>query len=127
LGCGIIAKISLDIDDELFEDLRMHALKNEINYLDLIEKLIQDEINKLNEVNSMSMVHINDDVMEKVNIKCKLAGKTSNEVINDVLWDQLAKIEDVPDDFDAEKIRNKLEHDKPEGDDILDKITDLFD
>lgn len=75
----------------------------------------------------MSMVCINDNVMEKVNIKCKLSNKTPEEVINDALWDRFRKLEDIPDDFDAERIWNMLDHDKPEGDGILDRITDMFD
>ena len=73
------------------------------------------------------MVSLNDDVMEKVNIKCKLSNKTPEEVVNEVLWENLSKLEDVSDDFDAERIWNMLDHDKPEGDDILDRITDMFD
>ena len=74
----------------------------------------------------MAMVEVNEEVMEKVNIECKLTNRTPDDVINGVLWDALGKIEDVPDEFDAEKIWNMLEHDKPEGDDVLDRITNLF-
>lgn len=75
----------------------------------------------------MSMVRIDSKVMEKVNIKCKLSHKSPVEVINEVLWENLRKIEDVSDEFDADRIWNMLDHDKPEGDDILDRITDMFD
>lgn len=71
-------------------------------------------------------IRLDDDVLEKVNIKCRLSHKTPEEVVNDVLWDNLSKLEDVPNEFDAEEIWNKLDHDKPEGDDILDRITDMF-
>ena len=51
----------------------------------------------------MLMVALNENVMEKVNIKCKLSNKTPEEVVNDVLWDQLRKIEDISDDFDGQE------------------------
>lgn len=74
----------------------------------------------------MVCVKLNGDVLEKVKIKCRLSNKTPEEVVNDVLWDNLSKLEDVCEEFDAEEIWNKLDHDKPEGDDILDRITDMF-
>ncbi len=75
----------------------------------------------------MVSVTLNDNVVEKVKIKCKLSNKTPEDVVNDILWDKLRKLEDYSDDFDGDRIWNLLEHDKPEGDDILDRITDMFD
>lgn len=120
---GNISKVSFDIDDELLEDLKMQALKNDSSLEDFIKYCIQQELRDDN----MLMVALNENVMEKVNIKCKLSNKTPEEVVNDVLWDQLRKIEDVSDDFDGDKLWNMLDHDKAEGDDILDRITDMFD
>lgn len=68
------------------------------------------------------MVNLEDKVMEKVNIVVKLTGRTVEDVVNDALWVNLQKIEDVPDEIDYEKIWNMLDHDKPEGDDILDNL-----
>lgn len=70
----------------------------------------------------MTMVNLEDKVMEKVNIVVKLTGRTVEDVVNDTLWVNLQKIEDVPDEIDYEKIWNMLDHDKPEGDDILDNL-----
>ena len=75
----------------------------------------------------MVSVTLNDNVVEKVKIKCRLSNKTPEDVVNDILWDNLRKLEDYSDDFDGDRIWNLLEHDKPEGDDILDRITDMFD
>ena len=75
----------------------------------------------------MVSVTLDDNVVEKVKIKCKLSNKTPEDVVNDILWDNLRKLEDYSDDFDGDRIWNLLEHDKPEGDDILDRITDMFD
>ncbi|WP_296792073.1 hypothetical protein [uncultured Methanobrevibacter sp.] len=73
----------------------------------------------------MLNVSLNDDVAEKVKIMSKLTDRTPEEVVNDTLWENLRKIEDVPDDIDYEKIWNMLEHDNPEGDDILDNLVRL--
>ena len=75
----------------------------------------------------MVMVNLKENVFEKVNIKCKLSNQTPEEVVNEILWDRLRKLEDLSDDFDGDRIWNLLEYDKPEGDDILDRITDMFD
>ncbi|MBQ2666245.1 hypothetical protein [Methanobrevibacter sp.] len=75
----------------------------------------------------MVSVTLDDNVVEKVKIKCRLSNKTPEDVVNDILWDNLRKLEDYSDDFDGDRIWNLLEHDKPEGDDILDRITDMFD
>lgn len=71
----------------------------------------------------MLMVSLNTDVTEKVNIVSKLTDRTPEEVVNDTLWDNLRKIEDIPDEIDYDKIWNMLEHDKPEGDDVLEKLS----
>ncbi|WP_407454193.1 hypothetical protein [Methanobrevibacter sp.] len=71
----------------------------------------------------MLMVSLNTEVTEKVNIVSKLTDRTPEEVVNDALWDQFEKIEDVPDEIDYDRIWNMLEHDKPEGDDVLEKLS----
>ena len=76
-------------------------------------------------VDTMLNVNLKDNVVEKVNIISKLTNKTPEEVVNDTLWDNLKKIEDVPDEIDYEKIWGMLEHDNPEGDDILDNLIRL--
>jgi hypothetical protein len=77
----------------------------------------------------MLCVNINENVMEKVNLMSKLTGRTPEEVVNDTLWDNLRKIEDVPVEFDPDKIWNMLDHDNPDGSDSLDgirKVNELF-
>ena len=73
----------------------------------------------------MLMVSLNENVMEKVKIMSKLTDRTPEEVVNDALWIQLGKVEDIPDEIDYDKIWNMLEHDKPEGDDVLDNLVRL--
>ena len=73
----------------------------------------------------MSMVSLDDNVLEKVNIMAKLSDRTLEEVVNDVLWQNIQNIIDIPDEIDYDKIWNMLEHDKPEGDDILDNLARL--
>lgn len=118
-----MAELSFEIEDNLLEDLKVRAITIESSFEDLIVKYIEQGLKGRN---FMSTVNLEENVMEKVNIKCRLSNKTPDEVVNDVLWENLAKLEDVS-DFDAEKILSMLDHDKPEGDDILDRITDMFD
>lgn len=113
----------MDIDDGLLEDLNRRLLENDEFLDNLIEKCIRHSLVK--EVDNMLMVNLNMDVTEKVNIVSKLTDRTPEEVVNDTLWDNLRKIEDVPDEIDYEKIWNMLEHDKPEGDDVLEKLSKI--
>ena len=76
-------------------------------------------------IDTMLNINLKDNVVEKVNIMSKLTNKTPEEVVNETLWDNLKKIEDVPDELDYEKIWGMLEHDNPEGDDILDNLICL--
>ena len=119
-----MAKISLDIDDKLFEDLSNKALANNLHMDDLIRIYVQQGL-AYNEVDTVLMVCLNENVVEKVNIVSKLTDRSPEEVVNDTLWDNLRKIEDVPDEIDYEKIWNMLDHDKPEGDDVLDNLIRL--
>ena len=119
-----MAKISLDIDDKLFEDLSNKALANKLHMDDLIRIYVQRGL-AYNEVDTVLMVCLNENVVEKVNIVSKLTDRSPEEVVNDTLWDNLRKIEDVPDEIDHEKIWNMLDHDKPEGDDVLDNLMRL--
>ena len=73
----------------------------------------------------MLMVSLNENVMEKVKIMSKLTDRTPEEVVNDTLWIQLGKVEDIPDEIDYDKIWNMSDHDKPEGDDVLDNLVRL--
>ena len=127
MGCDNISKISFDIDDDLLKDLIRFALKTNSNYLDLVESYIQKGLKNQTRGNDMVSVTLDDNVVEKVKIKCRLSNKTPEDVVNDILWDNLRNLEDYSDDFDGDRIWNLLEHDKPEGDDILDRITDMFD
>lgn len=96
---------------------------NESSIEDLIEKYVHYGLEK--EVDTMLMVSLNTDVTEKVNIVSKLTDRTPEEVVNDALWIQFQKIEDIPDEMDYDKIWDMLDHDKPEGDDVLDNLVRL--
>jgi hypothetical protein len=120
IGGGNISKICLDIDEGLLEELRMQAVEIESDCRDLIVEYIEKGLKGRD---NMSMVSLNDNVMEKVNIISKLTDRTPEEVVNDTLWDNLRKIEDVPVEFDGDKLWEMLDHDNPEGDDILDELS----
>lgn len=118
-GCDIIPKICFEIDDGLLMDLKS---KSRENYLDLIVEYVKKG---LEESDDMVTVSLNDNVAEKVNIMAKLTHKSPEEVVNDTLWDNLRTIIDIPDEVDYDKIWDMLEHDKPEGDNILDNLARL--
>jgi len=75
----------------------------------------------------VATITVGESIMEKINIRCKQLNCSPDELVNDILYAHLRHVEEIPDDIDAERIWNLLEHDKPEGDDILDRITDMFD
>ena len=101
----------------MLEDLNNKLLENKSSIKDLIEKYVRFGLEK--EVDTMLMVSLNTDVTEKVNIVSKLTDRTPEEVVNDTLWIQFQKVEDIPDEIDYDKIWGMLDHDKPEGDDVL--------
>ena len=119
-GCGNISKISFDIDDGLLEDLKKRALAEESSYLDLIVEYIKQG---LKESDNMSRVILDDDVVKKVNIMAELTDQSPKDVVNEALRDQLKDVENIPREIDGDKIWAMLEHDKPEGDDILDNLA----
>ena len=119
-----MTKICLDIDDDLFEELKKQAFKNNLNSDDLIEKYIQNGlINK--EVENMQSVQIPDEIMEKMNARCSELKCNPEKLIHSILFDYLKKVECIPTTIDSEKMMMMLEHDNPEGDDILDNLVRL--
>ena len=101
----------------------MYALENKCSIENLIEKYLRQILKQ--EADTMLMVSLNNDVTEKVNIVSKLTDRSPEEVVNDALWIQFQKIEDIPEEIDYDKIWNMLDHDKPEGDDVLDDLVRL--
>lgn len=101
----------------------MYALENKCSIENLIEKYLRQILKQ--EDDTMLMVSLNNDVTEKVNIVSKLTDRSPEEVVNDALWIQFQKIEDIPEEIDYDKIWNMLDHDKPEGDDVLDDLVRL--
>ena len=47
------------------------------------------------------------------------------DLINDILHDYLSDVEEIHDGLDAEKILAMLDHDKPEGDDVLEILSNV--
>ena len=119
MGCDIIPKISVEIDDILLEDLKNKALEKEFGCPDLIVDYIKKELGS----DDMTMVSLKEDVVKKVNIMAELTHQTPEEVVNETLRYQLKDVENIPREFDGDKIWAMLEHDKPEGDDILDNLA----
>ena len=119
-----MAKISLNIDDKLLEGLKRQSGENKLGIEDLIEKYIQQGlINK--EVENMQLVNVPDDIMEKMNSRSRELNCNPEKLIHSILFDYINKVESIPNTVNREKIMAMLEHDNPEGDDILDNLIRL--
>ena len=73
----------------------------------------------------MVKISLDEDVVKKVNIMAELTDQTPNEVVNETLREQLKDVENIPREIDYDKLWEMLDHDKPEGDDILDNLVRL--
>lgn len=118
--------LGLNIDVDLFKELEVQSLKYDLSVLYVIEYYIQKGLKQDKKVDYMATINLTEKVMEKVKIRSKQIETTPEELVNGILYDHLRKVEEIPDDIDGERIWNLLDHDKPEGDDILDRITDMF-
>ncbi len=119
-----MVKICLDIDDDLFEELKKQTSRDELNLDDLIEKYILKGL-IYKEVENMQLVRIPDDIMDKMNNRCDELKCNPEKLIHSILFDYLKKVESIPTTVDREKMMMLLEHDNPEGDDILDNLIRL--
>ena len=117
----------MEIDDELFEDLRIQALKNKSQKEDLIIEYIKNALNNKTEEDNMQSVSIPDDIMDRMNKRCKEIHCNPEKLIHAILFDYLRSVERIPATIDREKLWAMLEHDKPEGDDTLKKLRQLGD
>lgn len=73
----------------------------------------------------MQSVQIPDDIMEKMNARCDMLKCNPEKLIHSILFDYLKKVESITTTVDREKMMMMLEHDNPEGDDILDNLARL--
>lgn len=73
----------------------------------------------------MQSVQIPDDIMENMNARCDMLKCNPEKLIHSILFDYLKKVESIPTTVDREKMMMMLEHDNPEGDDILDNLARL--
>ena len=73
----------------------------------------------------MQSVNIPDEIMERMNNRCKIIHCNPEKLIHAILFDYLRNVEQVPSTFDREKLLAMLEHDNPNGDDALKKLRRL--
>ena len=114
--------LSLNIDVDLFKELENQSFEYDLPLAGLIQNYI---VIGFKGDGNMQTICLTDEVMEKVNIRCKQVDSTPDDLVNEIVFEKLRKIEEIPDDIDGDKIWNMLEHDKPEGDDILKKFRSL--
>ena len=123
--CGSISErifLGLDIDIELFKELENQSFRFGLPLAYVIENCLK--VGLKGNVN-VKTICLTDEVMDKVNIRCRQIDWTPEELVNSIVYDELRKVEEIPKDIDLVKIWNMLEHDKPEGDDILKKFRSL--
>lgn len=92
---------------------------------DLIEEYIEKSLK--NEVDNMQSVNIPNDIMSRLDDRCKKIHCNPEKLIHAILFDYLKSVDNVSGIIDHEKLQAMLEHDNPEGDDILDNISRLGD
>lgn len=119
-----MAKICLDLDEKLLEDLKMQAIKKKSNLEDLIREYAYNGLVDKG-VDNMQSVDIPDEIMDKINIRCRELCCNPEKLIHSILFDYLLKVERIPSTIDCEKIMSLLEHDNPNGDDVLDNLVRL--
>ena len=73
----------------------------------------------------MQLVNVPDDIMEKMNSRSRELNCNPEKLIHSILFDYINKVESIPNTVNREKIMAMLEHDNPEGDDILDNLIRL--
>lgn len=125
MGCVNIAELSFDIDDDLLEDLKMQAIKIESNCSDLIVEYIQQGLNNKKGIENMENIHISDEIMNGIDDRSREINCSPEKLVNSILYDYLKKVKELPPTIDAEKIWAMLDHDNPEGDDVLEKLFNL--
>lgn len=114
----------MDIDEDLIGDLRKSAFENESDCSDLIEEYVRQGLNE-NGGKTMGNITIADEILDKLNIRCKKINCSPEKLVNSIVYDYLKKVEGIPSNIDGDKLWEMLEHDNPEGDDSLRKLRQL--
>ena len=97
----------------------MQAFEVESDYLDLIGEYIKQGIKGCD---NMQDIHISEEIMNGITDRSRQINCNPEKLINSILYDYLRKVKDLPPTIDAEKIKSMLDHDNPEGDDVLEKL-----
>lgn len=122
-------KTSFNIDSALLKELKLQSFESDTTQTELVHKyirygLMMDNSNKEN--HNMNIIIIDESIMEKLLIKSDSLGIDTNELANNYIARCLN------DDYNQcnevnPKIHDLLDHDKPEGDNILERICGIID
>ena len=85
-----MAKICFDIGDALLEDLNKQAAKNQLNLDDLIEEYARQGLNM--EDGKMHSVNVPNDIMERINNRCKVLNCNPEKFIHSILFDYVKRL-----------------------------------
>lgn len=92
----------LDIDVCLFKDLQIQSLKDGLPIEQIIQNYIRIGLKEVNEDDNMHSVNVSNDIMEKINNRCKELNCNPEKLIHSILFDYLKKVESVPSTADYE-------------------------
>ena len=99
------------MDKDLLKNLKIQSFESDVTQTELIQRyiyegLIRDKNRNMEEF-KLNTIIVNDGIMEKLLIKSDSLNVDTNELANNYIY--------------------LLDHDKPEGDDIFDKISGIID
>ena len=122
-------KTSFNFDSELLKELKLQSFESDVTQTELIHKYIRYGLmmDKSNEGNfKMNTIIIDESIMEKLIIKSDSLGIDTNELANNFISRCLNE-DSNQSNVANPKIQDLLDYDKPEGDDILEKISGIID
>ncbi len=123
-------KTSFNFDKNLLKELKLQSFESEVTQTELIHRYIKEGLyrDKNGDVFEMNNVIIESDLMDRLSIKSNLINIDINELANKYISQGLDNDNVIPDKVsNPEDFKKLLDHDKPEGDDTLKKITGIID
>lgn len=120
-----MVQLIFDVDDKTLNDLKNLASETNSNCLELVDKFIQNGLKNQKRCDKMQNINISEEIRLGIIERSKEINCNPEKLVNSILFDYLRKTKDLSLTVDAERIGAMLEHDDPEGDDVLEKLYNL--
>lgn len=125
-------KTSFNFDKNLLKDLKLQSFESEVTQTELVHRYIKEgllrEKNQNEDVIELNTITVNDDLMERLVIESNARNINVNELANKYILQGLEEDNVVPNEVKNPKaILDLLDHDKPEGDNVLKSIVGIID